>query len=189
MKIATYNLMHSLHEDLLLENIKLIINKGTQVLCLQEYEPPFTDTFQQFLKSLPTHWEIYEIHTSMGGNLAVVWNTDKLTLQDSQTIFLPTLTRPALSQALRKRPTTIHRAALSCRFAIQDKTIQVTTVHLAWEGGLVQRLKQVRYLQRALALDPTLAHIICGDFNTIPPRWWQLWQQRKNGKGAGRRIS
>jgi len=180
MKVATYNIMHGFHGDMLLVNVASLIAQGVDVLCLQEYEAPFSEALNAFLPSLPGRWGIEQAHVGTRGDLGIMWNTDKLKLREARIVLLPCLPRPSVSQRIQGRTAQRRRAALSCTFAGEDHTVRITTVQLAWEGGIRQRLRQLRHLKRELAAgDAVDSDIVCGDFNTVPPRLWQRWQQQK----------
>jgi len=184
--VATYNVLHGLYADLIIESLKLLREKGASVMCLQEADLPFEPLLNSALRTSGWEgWRAQYVHAGVGGNVAVLWNTKKAHLQDSEAILLPPLRWRAISQRLRGSKNTIRRAGLACTFLIDGKRTRVTSVHMAWEGGVRQRLAHTRYLRDVLMRMPTVdAEIIAGDFNIVP-ELLRHWQEKKIGAAFG----
>jgi endonuclease/exonuclease/phosphatase family metal-dependent hydrolase len=167
--VATYNIMRGLYADLILKNIEVLMNKGVDVFCFQEADVPFEKPLNTFLQK-PEHagWRVVYGHAGHGGNIAILWNTQKMQLRDYELIPFPTLPKPAISQRLGLRREMRHRAGLACTFAYDRKSVRITSVHFAWEGGMRQRSIELSYLRDVLMRSSVDSDIIAGDFNTVP---------------------
>ncbi len=178
--VATYNILHDYYADLILENIALLIEKGVDVICLQEAESKLEKPLQHFLKNRESNaWNARYEHAGLGGNVALVWNSDRLQLQSLERILLPQLAKYLLIERITGHDAPMHRAALAGTFVAEGKVFRVTSVHLAWEGGTRHRLAQLSYLKNDLARHPSRCDIIGGDFNTVVPSFFRRTQQRK----------
>jgi endonuclease/exonuclease/phosphatase family metal-dependent hydrolase len=45
IKIATYNILHGYNKEKVLENIRALVSKGADVICIQEAEIPLEGGF------------------------------------------------------------------------------------------------------------------------------------------------
>jgi exonuclease III len=168
-KIVTYNIMHGLHVDLICKNISRLIEKGCDVICLQEVEFEFEKPLGELLQTPSLKdWHVEYAHLGPGGNLAVLWNDSQVKLKKVETIALPTLSRPTIIQRLRHRTETRRRGGLICTFVINNREVEITNVHLAWEGGMRHRLDQLKFLNKFLNMYSANYSIIAGDFNIVP---------------------
>jgi endonuclease/exonuclease/phosphatase family metal-dependent hydrolase len=179
IQIATYNIMHGLNAGKVIDNLEFLISQGAHIICLQEADPPFKEFLDALLRN-PRYqsWRVEYATVSMGGNLATLWNSNKVQFQSSEIIPLPVLKRRAVSEMLKGLSGTRRRIGLSCEFLLAGKIMRVTNVHLAWEGGKKQRLRQVIYLKKVLAEKPVDHDLIAGDFNTVSELTRQ--QEEKN---------
>jgi len=174
LTLATYNILHGYHSEEILENIKLIMEKGADIICLQEIDPPFKESLSDFLKSSYSSWSLHSVHLGSASNLAFLWNSFRIKPQDMEAVKLP-LAPGSFRQ----------RAALIGNFLADSKAIRVANVHLSWEGGMPHRFLQLNYLAEHLALRPAEHDIICGDFNTFMPSFFRNIQKRKIRKILG----
>lgn len=171
---ATYNILHGYHRDLILKNIRFLIDEGADVICLQEVEVRFEPLLEAFLahKEL-VGWQMRCIHAGFGGNVAILWNSGRLRLVKTKTIGLPKLntsTRLRRLKVPRLKKFDTSRAALVGFFEAGGLTFQIASAHVAWEGGSEHRMKQIRHLRSALEEDRADVRIVAGDFNTLAPR-------------------
>ena len=168
---ATYNILHGYHRDLILKNLRFLIDEGTDVICLQEAEVRFEAALAEFLRDPAlTDWKITYAHLGLGGNVAILWNTTRLTLESTSIIPLPKLEVPTRLERLKGLADSVNRVALAGLFTCHDKTVQITSTHVAWEGGLRHRLRQVRHLREKITEEEADYRIVAGDFNTIGVR-------------------
>ncbi len=186
---ATYNILHGYHREMVLKNIRFLIDEGADVICLQEAEVRFKGALRKFLgqKEL-AGWEIHSEHEGFGGNVAILWKSGRLKLTRTKLIPLPklrispTLQRLQVSQ-LKRFDT--NRVALVGFFESEGQTIQVTSAHIAWEGGSRHRMRQIRHLRESLEEEPADIRIIAGDFNTLAPRALRHVHERRVEKTLG----
>ncbi len=186
---ATYNILRGHHRDLILENIRFLINQGVDVLCLQEAET----SFEHSLRKLLSHedfggWNMHHAHVGLGGNVAILWNTKKLRLTSTRVVRLHKLRIPSQLPALRELTDKIERAALIGSFEWEKKILQVTSAHLAWEGGAKHRMRQVQHLRETLEEEEADFRILAGDFNTIGFRASRHSREQKLEQTLGKKY-
>ncbi len=180
---ATYNILHGYHREMVLNNIRFLIDEGADVICLQEAEIRFKGALRKFLgqKEL-VGWDIHSEHGGFGGNVAILWRSDKLKLARTKIIELPKLRISPTLQRLKvpqlKRFDT-NRLALVGFFEFGGQTVQVTSAHIAWEGGNRHRMRQIRHLREALEEEYADVRILAGDFNTLAPRALRRIHERR----------
>lgn len=180
LKFATYNVLHAYHRDKIVANIKLLIEKGTDILCVQEAELPIENI-------LSSDWQVeYFFTTERGCRLAIAWNKSKLNLIDTKKIVLPALTKPDLMQKLTGYKTEkIQRGAFIANFSFNGKVIKIINAHLAWEGGTPNRVNQLQYLLTQLKDNDSDYEILAGDFNTFVPALFRRTQESTLEKVLG----
>jgi endonuclease/exonuclease/phosphatase family metal-dependent hydrolase len=166
---ATYNILRGRYAELIVRNIGLLMESGADIICLQEAEGEFGERLDLYLAEEGLrHWAVEYAHAGHGGDIAILWNTKRLSLTKARAIFLPSLGKPSRLQKLHGHREVYQRLALVAEFLCGDVAVTVLNTHLAWEGGVAHRFRQVRALRPALPQSgPT---IVCGDFNTIGPR-------------------
>ncbi len=177
--LASYNILHGHHSELIIKNIKFLIAKGANAICLQETDLLFKKSLNNLLKKELRHWKVRYFHTNIACNLAIAWDDRHLKLKDMHSILLPTLPRPSITQRLIRRAQTYKRGALSAHFLVDGKTVRVTNVHLGWEGGIKHRLYQLRFLRETLDEEQIDHGILSGDFNTFAPAIFRRIQKKK----------
>jgi endonuclease/exonuclease/phosphatase family metal-dependent hydrolase len=169
---VTYNILHGYHREKILENIHFLIKDGVDVICLQEVEVPFEAVLKEFLARKEfVGWQMKCAHAGFGGNVAILWRSGKLRYLSSRMVRLPKLRtasqlRKRMSR-LRKYDTT--RAALIGLFEAHGLIFQITSAHVAWEGGNSHRMRQLRHLRQELEKEKADVRIVAGDFNTLAP--------------------
>lgn len=176
---ATYNILHGYHRAHILKNIRFLVQEGADVVCLQEAEVRFEKYLRELLaEEAFAAWDVSFAHAGLGGNVATIWNTTKLSFKDAQTVMLPKLRVappiPRLAGLMKK----INRVALVTHFEVDGRTLQVVNVHLAWEGGARHRLRQLKHLREELMRTAADFRIVTGDFNTIGARPLRARQER-----------
>jgi endonuclease/exonuclease/phosphatase family metal-dependent hydrolase len=177
--VATYNIQSSLHPSQITKNILKMARKGVTVFCLQELvayrDRPFIGDL--LLKKLGKDWQaVYHLgqaRSLLGMGNGIIWHTKTLTLKDHQKVLLP----PSPPLAIHEKAfvwlaagltAPLRRRALIGRFRFNGKLVRITNLHLDFNGGTVQRVKQLKYLKNLLAHDNKNAReIICGDFNCL----------------------
>lgn len=178
--VATYNILHGHHSQLILESIKFLLDQGVDTLCIQEADPPFPEVFDEFLHaSNMKDWKVRYVHVDRGGNLATAWNSSKLDLKEFEVIPLPVLPKPSNLQRLKGHNIIMQRVGAAAGFLVEGKLVRITNVHLAWEGGVRHRLEQLRHLRDVLAKHPVEADVLGGDFNTVAPARLRRLQQKR----------
>ncbi len=183
---ATYNILHGYHRDLILQNIRFLLDQGADIVCLQEAEVHFEDSLKAFLADPSlSSWKIEFAHTGLGGNVATIWNADKLRLRDSAPVPLPKLKIAPPIPHLRTIMKKTNRVALITTFEVEGRTLQVTNAHLAWEGGSRHRLNQLKHLREHLERAPADFRVVTGDFNTIAIRPLHRIHERRVEKVLG----
>jgi endonuclease/exonuclease/phosphatase family metal-dependent hydrolase len=179
LTVATYNILHGYYRNLILRDVRFLIEKGADVLCLQETEVSFEDTLNEvFQTDELSAWKIEYAHCGIGGNIALAWNASRLTLKNLEIIPLPTI-RPKLDQRLRGFNIVLQRGALAGTFLVAGTEVRITSAHLAWEGGVKHRIKQLAFLRHKLEQKSVNADIIGGDFNTFAPSIFYRIQEKK----------
>ena len=178
--VATYNILHDYYYDLISKNINFLISQGADVICLQEADPQFAGVPNNpFLNPALADWKIQYFHSGIACNLAIAWNTKRVSLESVQTILLPVLSQPSVLQRMKHLKEPLQRGALSALFKIHGKTVRITNTHLAWEGGLRHRLRQLVYLRDTLDKSPAESECLAGDFNTSIPSLFRKYEQTK----------
>ncbi len=186
---ATYNILHGYHREMVLKNIRFLIDSGADVICLQEAEARFKGALRKFIghKDL-TGWQMHSEHRGFGGNVAILWKSDRLKLVRTKLVELPKLHISPTLQRLRvpqlKRFDT-NRVALVGLFESAGKIFQITSVHLAWEGGSCHRIHQIRHMREALEKEHADVRIVAGDFNTLAPRALRHVHERRVEEALG----
>lgn len=183
---ATYNILHGYHRSMILRNIRFLIDEGADVICLQEAEVRFEPELKKFLaqKSL-VGWQMRSAHVGLGGNVAILWHSGRLRLLRTKVVKLPKLSVPSRLERLKKITESIDRAALVGMFEAHGQTFQITSAHIAWEGGSAHRIGQIRHLREALEEDHADVRIVAGDFNTLAPRALRRVQEKRVEKALG----
>ncbi|MEK6888550.1 MAG: endonuclease/exonuclease/phosphatase family protein [Nanoarchaeota archaeon] len=174
INLATYNILHGHYKENIIENIGRLIDRGADTICLQEADLPFEKHLNELLASLP-NWDIRYSHTGKAGNLATLWNTSKLKFRNLELILLP-----------KAEGKEYQRATQVTLFNYNGKSLRVSNAHLAWEGGLSHRFKQLTYLKEFLEQNPSDYEVICGDFNTFAPAFLRNIQKNKLVKVLGK---
>lgn len=186
---ATYNILHGYHRELILKNIRFLIDEGADVICLQEAEVRFKGALRKFLAHKDqVGWQMRSAHAGYGGNVAILWKSERLRLVRTNLIPLPKLRAPSKLQRLRVerlRKFDTNRVALVGFFEWAGQTFQITSTHIAWEGGSRHRTRQIRHLREALEKEEADVRIIAGDFNTFVPRALRHVQERKVERALG----
>jgi endonuclease/exonuclease/phosphatase family metal-dependent hydrolase len=165
--LATYNILHGHYKGHILANLKILFDKGVDVICLQEAEIPFEEPLNNFLRQFPD-WSVRFFHEGSAANLAIVWNTTKMELKHVEEVLLP---RPDRSCC--------QRAVQVATFNVEGKSFRISNAHLSWEGGYSHRFKQLEFLKEELKKVKVDHEIICGDFNTFAPATFRNIQKRK----------
>ena len=186
---ATYNILHGYHREMILKNIRFLIDEGADVICLQEAEVRFKGALRKFLgqKEL-AGWEMRSAHAGYGGNVAILWKSERLRLVRTSLIPLPKLHAPSKLQHLRVerlRKFDTNRVALVGLFEWDGQTFQITSTHIAWEGGSRHRIRQIRHLREMLEQEKVDIRIIAGDFNTLAPRALRHIHERRVEEALG----
>jgi endonuclease/exonuclease/phosphatase family metal-dependent hydrolase len=184
--VATYNILHGHYSDLILENIKTLIDAGAGVICLQEADPPFKILLDEFLKQ-PRYknWRAHYAHQGPVSNLAVLWDGLTLEPQKFHDLLLPNLGHADLVQRLKRHTSIFQRGALVGNFLFRGKILRVTSAHLGWEGGVRHRLKQLAFLREFLDGSSADCDVVAGDFNTWAPAVFRGRQGNKVQKVLG----
>lgn len=174
LKFATYNILHAYHRSKIIDNIKILLDKGVDILCIQEAELPIENI-------LPPNWQVeYFFTEGRGCHLAIAWNKTKLSLIDTKKILLPALRKPDLMQKFTGyKKEKIQRGTLIADFSFDGKVVKVINAHLGWEGGTTNRLKQLRYVLSQLGNRNADYGILAGDFNTFIPSIFRKTQEKK----------
>jgi len=171
---ATYNILHGYHRELVLKNIRFLIEEGADVICLQEAEVRFKGALRKLLgeKDL-AGWEMHSGHGGFGGNVAILWKSGRLQLASTKLVRLPKPLIPSTLQHLQMRRLKkfdTNRVALVGTFKADGQIVQITSAHIAWEGGSRHRMRQIRHLRATLEEEAADIRIVAGDFNTLAPR-------------------
>jgi endonuclease/exonuclease/phosphatase family metal-dependent hydrolase len=173
LSLATYNILHGYHEEQILKNLSVLISKGAEIICLQEVDIPFEKPLNNFLNNFP-EWHVRYFHEGSGCNLALLWNTSKMALNDIRNVFLP-----------KPDDSCCQRGAQVASFDWGNEVVRISNVHLSWEGGMSHRFRQLKYLKNQLETSEIQNEIICGDFNTFAPALLRNIQKRKIAETLG----
>jgi len=183
---ATYNILHGYHRDLILKNIRFLIGQGADAICLQEAEVRFEKDLKALLASNEiVGWDMRCVHAGYGGNVATLWNTNKLQLRSTSVVALPEPKGALSLRRLRGMRGKVNRVALVSDFDFEGHLLQITNTHLDWEGGARHRMRQLKHLRAALDEKPADFRIVTGDFNTIAPRPLRRFHESRVEKTLG----
>src|SRR3989344_3409130 len=186
---ATYNILHGYHREMVLNNIRFLMDEGADVICLQEAEVRFKGALRKFLgqKEL-AGWQMHSGHGGFGGNVAILWKSERLQLAGTKLVRLPKPFIPSTLQRLqvpRLKKFDANRVALVGTFKADGQVVQITSAHIAWEGGSRHRMRQIRHLRGALEEEHADIRIIAGDFNTLAPRALRHVHERRVEQALG----
>lgn len=176
LKIATYNLELSQHQDAIIDNLVAMVRDGVGILCLQEvviYENE--NIIARLQAKLGGDWEAFchlgEKKDIAGMGNCILWNKKIISASSKHPVLLPysqkfaihekvfTLLVGGLSKPLKRRSVFIN-------FSLQGTEFCVANVHLDHNGGAKNRLKQLAYAKNQLDDIATSDKVIlCGDFN------------------------
>ncbi|MBI5220929.1 MAG: endonuclease/exonuclease/phosphatase family protein [Candidatus Liptonbacteria bacterium] len=189
LTVATYNVFNGRHPEAVLQNIHRLARGGATVICLQEARRvpgrPFIG--HQAQKKLGRGWGSdffvaqHSTFPKRDLGLAIFWRSAVLQPLGHEHIILPKIRRYNLVRkiaTLKSAPA--QRGAMVSRFRIGHKTLRLINVHLDVMGGMRHRFLQIKYLmtkanhERSPNFD-----IVCGDFNTIGPKFWQRREEKK----------
>ena len=180
LKLATYNILHGFHSELITNNIKFLIGKGADVICLQEADPPFEGQLNKlFLSSGFNNWQVEYFRLPVGGDLAILWDSTKLKFQYAENLLLARLPKPGLNQRITFKKSNYQRGAFLAYFSIGDKTLRITNTHLAWEGGIKHRFFQLAQIKNSLQKTKVEWELLAGDFNTLANNALRRRQEKK----------
>ena len=180
---ATYNILHGYHRDLILNNIRFLMERSADVICLQEAEVGFEEPLKKLIAL--DGWEMRSVHAGFGGNVATLWNARKLQLASAEVLPLPDLKTPLSLRRLNGMSGKIKRVALIATFDLEGHALQITNVHLDWEGGARHRMRQLKHLRQMLDDSRADFRIITGDFNTVAPRPLRRYHERRVERALG----
>ena len=172
---ATYNILHGYYKDQIFKNIKTLIEKGADVICIQEAEIEIESV-------LPSGWKIEYFRHDIGCNLAIAWNSPMLDCKEKKTILYQPLPKPAFMQRLTNyKNKIIPRGAITVLFTFtgEGKTIRITNTHLAWEGGMKNKAKELKELLQFRGGEKVDTEILAGDFNTNIPAVLRRVEERR----------
>jgi len=185
LKIATWNILHGTFKEDILEGLYFLIAKaGADVICLQEAETRHTGSILAFLKEKGLgQWQLEAMEAKpTGAELIILYNGSRLTLQGNPQLWhMPVLPNKPFLQRMfgRKGIPYVQRAAMATNFLLDGKPIRIVTAHLAYEGGLRHRRKQLSTLGAMLRKTPVEREVLCGDFNTTSFLPGQNWQEQR----------
>jgi endonuclease/exonuclease/phosphatase family metal-dependent hydrolase len=177
IKIVTYNILHGYHSDLIIKKIELLIEKGADVICLQEADLPFKHLLNDLFRK--ADWQVEYFHNTIACNLAIAWNPKRLRLKDIKQINLPYPNKPSLGRKILRMRKPLIRGALAANFMVENQLLRVTNTHLSWEGGFAHRFRQLGYLANILQQQPVEREVLVGDFNTFAPAVMRRFQEKK----------
>jgi endonuclease/exonuclease/phosphatase family metal-dependent hydrolase len=171
---ATYNILHGCYKDKIFKNIQLLLDKGADVICIQESEIPLESI-------LPPGWQIEYFHGKIHGcALATLWNKSKLNFIREDKILLPVSAKKIFIMRLTEfynRP--LQRGCLSISFEVGGKILRINNVHLSCETDTNHRLKQLKHIFATLSGNKADIEIFLGDFNTAAPLIFKRYQEKK----------
>lgn len=177
LNIVTYNIQHGAKTDEIVSNIQALARQKVNLFCLQEVHKYKGQKFivDELLSRLGPDWQAQYILSPEKSDLGLctLWKTSKLTALNFEQLMLPKLNRlffheKIFETVMSKHARPIQRAALIGEFAIAERTIRITNLHLDWQGGFKQRSLQLNHLKSLLkSKQPVNFEIFCGDFNTI----------------------
>lgn len=183
---ATYNILHGRYKDMILSNIRTLMQEGVDVFCLQETPQEFEKELLRFLRRESLmHWRTSFVHKGHGGHIALLWNANKLSLVRSDAVLLPSLGKPSGLQRIRGSKRVMQRVALVGNFLFEGRLVAIVCVHLSWEGGFLHRFRQVQLVRKAVDLHGADCVVVGGDFNTIGPRTIARIQRKRFEKIFG----
>jgi len=189
---ATYNILHGYHRDMILKNIRFLVDEGTDVICLQEVEVRFEPALREFLaqKDL-ANWQMRSAHAGWGGNVAILWKSDRFRLVRTKLIRLPKLRTSSGLQRIpvpHLRKFDASRAAVVGFFEADGTVFQIASAHIAWEGGNGHRMRQIRHLRDTLEKDTADVRVVAGDFNTLAPHSLRRLHEKRVERALGTRY-
>lgn len=180
LKVVSYNTEFSRQVQSLLANLISMRDAGVDVFCLQEvcrYKDKrfFIDLLlEKFGKDWKAEFNLSnESEYLLNHGVAIVWNNEKLKLQNIEKVFLPKdNSLPPLELFISliggfsNRP--VPRKALIATFQLGNEKVRITSIHLDFTGGLKKRMRQMKYfLNHLQSKEDTKSEIVCGDLNTF----------------------
>ena len=84
----------------------------------------------------------------------------------------------------------IPRGAITVLFTFtgEGKTIRITNTHLAWEGGMKNKAKELKELLQFRGGEKVDTEILAGDFNTNIPAVLRRVEERRGENILGKEI-
>ncbi len=174
IRLCSYNIQNGLQAREIIKNIQKVVSLHTDVICLQEVRQLPNREFigNQIQHALSSTWKTTFF---LGENplhdagLCILWNSQKYNLIETTKVNLPRLASMSLvEKILLKAKSPPQRGALVGTFAHKGTQFRVTNLHLDWQGGIIQRLKQLTFVKKYLRENSSVKYeIVCGDFNTV----------------------
>ncbi|MBU0578642.1 hypothetical protein KKE34_01425 [Patescibacteria group bacterium] len=177
LAIAIYNIQFSLHPEKIEKNIRRMAEDKVFIFCLQEVVAYKNSDFiiNNLLKKLGGHWKaichVGRKKSLLGVGNCIIWNSKKIELIKSQKRLLPYSKTLAIHEKIFSYLASgitipIQRRVIIGEFKFNGEYIRISNIHLDHNGGLKNRLKQLKYFLKILHKDKSISKdIICGDFN------------------------
>lgn len=179
IKLATYNIQFSLHQEQIQQNVMAMVKDGVALICLQEVviHRQKDNIVTTLLQKLGHGWRaachVGTEQTLLGMGNCILWDSKVLKLTRKQNLLLPYSEKLALHEKIFSWlaggiTVPFKRRVIVGYFKYKNKKLRVTNVHLDHNGGIKNRTSQLKYLLNALdQSDNSLSDIICGDFNNF----------------------
>lgn len=177
--IATYNIFDGRRKEQIIENILKLIHNGAHIICLQEVWYTYRGVSMSKLidENLPRNFQSYyflgDKTDPYSYGQGILWNTETFSAIGFDKLPLPpknglTLSDKLFFWAVGLSPRIFKRGALIGTFMFGQHRIRISNIHLDFQGGDVQRIKQLQAVTDYLGSLPAVdSEIVCGDFNTV----------------------
>ena len=135
---------------------------------------------------MPADWQIIYYNNDIACNLAIAWNTSKISLVNSKSVLLPMPKKQTfIWRFTNYYGLQLQRGALTAVFSVNGKSLRITNVHLACEANMAHRAKQLKYLLEDLNKQNIENEILVGDFNTVGLSTFRRSQEKKVEQALG----
>lgn len=174
LRLASYNIQNGVHRVAIERNVRKLTDDGVDIFCIQEARDIKQDFIGDGLKTqLGGEWQgehfLGTENPRIDLGLSIFWKTGKLQLKELEKIHLPKVEKLGFfERQVTSTPKPSQRGAIIATFDVNGAPLRVTNLHLDWQGGIPQRITQLKFLASQIKQKPDVAHeVICGDFNTL----------------------
>lgn len=174
LRLVSYNIQNGVHQDAVTRNFRKMADEKIDIFCLQEARATEQDFIGDRLQTqLGNEWQgehfLGTDNPRIDLGLSIFWKSARLQLKELEKVHLPKVEKLGFfERQATSTPKPPQRGAVIATFDVNNTPLRITNLHLDWQGGVSQRMAQLRHLATHLKQKPDVTHeIICGDFNTL----------------------